>query len=198
MRLRLLLIITAAGLLAWAAPGRAQTAVTAPGVRVITEPDAPGGPRVFVKVPGVRVNVGDPPPPVVVTQPPPVVVTPYPPPPPPPVVVTPYPPPAVVVPQPPPPVVVQPPPPPAVVVTPAPAVRAVTLEEFARTFRPAPGTWQVTLIHPRTGAALPVTFTLPPGVPRVIVGPRAVEFDYGRSRVVIAVTITGGFRVRTI
>jgi hypothetical protein len=83
-------------------------------------------------------------------------------------------------------------------VAPPPAPPAQTLQEFARTFRPAPGTWQVTLVHPRTGAPVTANFTLPAGTPRVIVGPRAVEFDYGRVSVVIAFTINGGIRVRTI
>jgi hypothetical protein len=181
MRLRSLGVLTVAGLLAWATPGWAQSVIAAPFVRVFSDPDAPGGPRVYVRAPLVRVNVGDPPPPVVVAPlPPPVFVAP---PPPPPVIIAP--------PTPPPPLVVQPAPAP-----PVPVVRPMTLEEFARTFRPAPGTYQVTLLHPRTGEPLTTTFTLPPGVPRVTVGLRFVEFDYGQTRVSIVFPLVGGIRVR--
>jgi hypothetical protein len=177
MQFRSLGVVAVAGLLAWAMPGQAQSVICAPFVRVFSDPDAPGGPRVSVRAPLVRINVGDPPPVVVVPPPPPVVVAP---PPPPPVVV-----------QPPPPVVVQPPPP-----VPAPAPQALTLQEFARTFRPAAGTYQVTLLHPRTGQPLTTTFTLPPGTPRVTVGLRFIEFDYGRTRVSIVFPLGGGIRVR--
>ncbi len=185
MRVRLGLLVSAVGLLGWAAPGRAQTAISAPFVNVVTDPNAPGGPRVAVRAPLVRVQVGDPPPVLVA--------------PPPPAVVYPYPAPVVVAPLPPAPIPVQPVAPAMVAVRAnPPGAPALTLAEFAQTFRAAPGTWQATFKHPRTGLAVTATFTLPPGTPRVIVGPRALEFDYGRVSVVIAFTLNGGIRVRTI
>lgn len=184
MRLRLLVVGAVIGIPAWAGPAQAQSTVTAPGVRVVTDPSAPGGPRVAVKAPLVRVWVGHPPPQVVVPAYPPVILA----------TAVPQ---AVPVPPPAPPVAVPPPPPP-VPVTPVPEGRPQTLREFASTFRPAPGTWQATLLHPRTGAPVTVTFTLPAGTPRVIVGPRALEFDYGRTSVVIVFTVNGGARVRTL
>lgn len=62
---------------------------------------------------------------------------------------------------------------------------AMTLEEFARCFRPTPGTHHVCLIHPVTCRPVEVCFTLPPGCPRVRVSRREIEFDYGRREVEI-------------
>jgi hypothetical protein len=93
--------------------------------------------------------------------------------------------PAVPVPPPPPPQELLPPaqpvqvapPPPAVVVPPRPP----TLAEFAATFQPAPGTYEVVLTHPVTGNPTKVCFTLPAGsLKKIRVHRRELEFDYGR------------------
>lgn len=56
----------------------------------------------------------------------------------------------------------------------------LTLEDFARSFQPRGGAFDVTLINPITGQPTPVHFALPDGPPRrVIVRRREVEFDYG-------------------
>jgi len=39
----------------------------------------------------------------------------------------------------------------------------MTLTEFASSFQPAPGAYEVLLVHPRSGYAVPVCFTLPDG-----------------------------------
>jgi hypothetical protein len=177
---RRLCVLALAGLVAWAGPGWAQVNVRAPGVRVaVDDPPGPGPSNVYVRVPFIGVVVGSPPPP------PPVVVTP------PPVVVQPVPPPAVVVQPAPPPVVVQPAPQPAL-------LQPLTPAQFAQVFRPAAGTYEAILVHPLTKVPVRVSFTLPPGTPRVTAGPRFVEFDYGHTRVIISFVIGGGVRVRTV
>jgi len=67
-------------------------------------------------------------------------------------------------------------PPPVVVAKP------LTLDEFAASFKPAPGTYQALLINPLTKNAVKATFTLPAGNPIIRVFPRRLEFDYGRRR----------------
>jgi hypothetical protein len=137
-----------------------------------------GQAQVDVRVPFVRVTVNPDPPPVVVAPPPPapVVVVP----PPGPVFVTPAPAPAVV------------PPAPAVV------TRPQTPAEFAATFRPAAGSYSTVLLHPWTNAPVNVTFTLPPGAPRVSATRRDILFDYGPRRVHIVFGVAGGVRVRYV
>jgi hypothetical protein len=71
----------------------------------------------------------------------------------------------------------------------------LTPQEFAQTFHPSAGTHEAVLIHPRTGAAVRVAFTLPPGTPRVFANQRLIEFDYGRTRVTLVFTIFGTVRV---
>jgi hypothetical protein len=74
-----------------------------------------------------------------------------------------------------------------------PIVRPMSLGEFAANFQPAPGTYEVLLLHPKTGCPVSVTFTLPCGCPRrVVVTRREVVFDYGREKVVIRFPILGG------
>src|ERR1700730_8528593 len=59
------------------------------------------------------------------------------------------------------------------------AIRAMTLTEFANTFQPRGGNYEVLLINPVTKAAASVRFVLPEGTPRrVIVDPQGVEFVY--------------------
>jgi hypothetical protein len=170
-----------AGLIALAADTgvvSAQVYVRAPFVRVQT------GPGVFVQAPFVNIAV---PPlaPVYVVPPPSIYV-----PPPPPIVaprveILPQPQPVVAPPpaplqDPPPglgPVAPTPPPPPPV---PAAPVQAMTLDQFASTFKARAGSFDVDLINPITKQATKVHFTLPAGTPkRVIVNRDEVEFRYG-------------------
>jgi hypothetical protein len=203
MRYTRVAVVVSLSLLGMSLAAPAQTVVVAPLVRVFSDPDAPGGPRVYVRAPLVRVLVGNPPP-VVVVPPPPIEVVPAPvvpapaPTAPTPAPLVPGPTPLVPVPTPPPgtPSPAAPLPPPGVAPAPGAAPAALTLQEFARTFRPAPGTYQVTLLHPRTGQPLTITFTLPAGTPQVYVGQRFLEFDYGSSRVTIVFPLGGGVRVR--
>jgi hypothetical protein len=59
----------------------------------------------------------------------------------------------------------------------------MTHREFADTFKPAPGTYDVVLLHPVTNKPVQVTFTLPPGVVyNVRTFPRQINFDYGHRR----------------
>jgi hypothetical protein len=110
------------------------------------------------------------------------------------------PPPVPLLPAPEPPGAVGPPPkalPPAlppVVVTPAPPM---THQEFARIFKPMPGTYEVVLVHPGTRRPVPVSFTLPDGHPRVKVHRRELVFDYGRRHQVTVRFAVGG-RVRVV
>jgi hypothetical protein len=58
--------------------------------------------------------------------------------------------------------------------------KAMSLDEFAKTFQPRGGVHEVTLINPLTQAPTPVRFLLPEGMPRgVMVDPQGVEFRYG-------------------
>ncbi len=77
----------------------------------------------------------------------------------------------------------QPLPPPAPLVRPAPV--ALTLEQFGKWFQPVPGHHRVWLVHPKTCQPVEVCFTLPPGCPRVEIGRRKIEFDYGKREVEI-------------
>jgi hypothetical protein len=87
---------------------------------------------------------------------------------------------------------VQPPPPQPV----SPAVPAVSIAEFARTFKPAPGTYDVCLIHPRNKCPVKFSFTLPEGSPRKVkVYPRQLVFDYGKHWVKIRFALRGKVRV---
>jgi hypothetical protein len=56
----------------------------------------------------------------------------------------------------------------------------MTHREFAATFRPAPGNYEVMLLHPCTHRPVKVCFTLPPGrIKEVDADPREIRFDYG-------------------
>ena len=58
--------------------------------------------------------------------------------------------------------------------------RGLTLSQFANSFQPKAGNYEVALINPVTGVATPVRFTLPEGTHRrVNVFRRELEFDYG-------------------
>ncbi len=97
-----------------------------------------------------------------------------------------------------PPVVLQPP---RVIVNEAPpqavvATRAPTLDEFAKSFKPQPGKYEVVIQHPVTCEPVKVCFTLPEGCPRKVhVYPREIDFDYGRTDVSIRFIRDGRVRV---
>jgi hypothetical protein len=74
--------------------------------------------------------------------------------------------------------------------------RAQTLAEFATTFQPKPGNYEVELLHPGTGQPVKVAFTLPDGTPsKVHLRRRALVFDYGRRSVGIHFLLGGRVRV---
>ena len=75
--------------------------------------------------------------------------------------------------------------------------RPFLLCEFAQVFKPAPGNYDVLMIHPVTGCPIRVCFTLPPGCPRVCVGKRTLDFDYGCCSVTIRFTLLCG-KVRVL
>jgi hypothetical protein len=59
-------------------------------------------------------------------------------------------------------------------------VRYMTHREFAATFRPVPGNYEVTLLHPYTHRPVMVRFTLPPGRIKEVDADRSeIRFDYG-------------------
>ena len=84
--------------------------------------------------------------------------------------------------------------PPIVVVPPRPA--AVSVEEFARCFRPSAGRHEIWVIHPYTRRPVEVCFTLPHGRPDVDFTRRHVEFDYGRKEVDIRFLANGSVDVQ--
>jgi hypothetical protein len=147
---------------------------------------------VFVRVPFVRVYVGDAPGSVVVSPP---FIRPI-------VVDRPAPPPQPIIigrPVDVPPVTTQdrvivPEPRPAA--TPVVANRAPTLDEFAKTFKPAPGKYEVVIQHPVTCEPVTVCFMLPEGSPKKVrVHPRQIDFDYGKTDVTIRFIRDGRVRV---
>lgn len=84
------------------------------------------------------------------------------------------------------------PPAPTPVPVPAPsAVRAFTHQEFAAAFQPAPGNYEVFLVHPGSKCPVLVRFCLPPGCPKVCVHRRELVFDYGKHEVIIRFRICG-------
>lgn len=84
---------------------------------------------------------------------------------------------------PPPQVVLPPPPPPPPALIP---VRPLTLSEFAASFKPLPGTYEVLLIHPKTCCPVKVCFTLPPGCLRKMrVTGHKIVFEYKCQRDVV-------------
>ena len=73
--------------------------------------------------------------------------------------------------------------------------RALTIDEFVRTFQPTAGRYQVALLHPRTNSPVTVAFTLPEGTPRVRLSNRELAFDYGRQEVDIRFLLGGRIEV---
>jgi hypothetical protein len=68
---------------------------------------------------------------------------------------------------------------------PSKAVKVPTLEQFASTFQPKPGNYEVTILNPVTKQPETVRFSLPEGSPRrVQVRRTEIEFDYGIRRFV--------------
>jgi hypothetical protein len=79
---------------------------------------------------------------------------------------------------------------------PAPA-RVPTLSEFAATFQPKGGRFEVEIAHPTTGRPVRVRFTLPDGAPkRVKVHRHELDFDYPGRQVSIRFLRDGEVRVR--
>jgi hypothetical protein len=177
--MRSLLPSAVLGLLVLTPAARAQVCVQTPWVTVRVGPAG-----VFVRAPGVTVNV----PCCATPAMPPAAVGPAAPELPPPRRV-PVQPPATPAPAPP----VEPPATPP----PAPAVVVPTLAQFASTFTPQPGRYEVVLLHPATGQPVKVAFTLPPGTPRrVRLFRYRLAFDCGRHDVVLVFQRNGGVRVR--
>jgi hypothetical protein len=79
----------------------------------------------------------------------------------------------------------------------APAPMALPHGEFARSFTPAAGSYEVDLIHPYTGCPVHVCFSLPPGCPKKVRVERGeLEFDYGRTEVEIRFKKDGRVQVQ--
>ncbi len=154
----------------------AQVVVRAPFVRVET-----GGPGTYVRAPFVNLFVPNAPPPVVfgppLYGPPPVMVNP-------PIMVTPR-----LAPQPLPPGEPNDPTEPPVdpkFAPPAPnrVPNAPTLTEFAKTFKPKAGHYEVTMTNPVNRQAETVRFSLPGEPQRVSTGDNHILFVYGPRRFV--------------
>lgn len=67
-----------------------------------------------------------------------------------------------------------------------PGGRVPTIQEFAASFKAAPGNYEVVVMHPYTNCPVKVCFNLPQGCPKVCVKGvlrRCVEFDYGKCEV---------------
>lgn len=88
-------------------------------------------------------------------------------------------------------------PPPTPVPNPAPAVvPAITVEQFAQSFKPQGGKYEVVLVHPKSGCPVKVCFELPPGCPsKVRCTKHVLEYDYGRASVRIRFYHDGDVKV---
>jgi hypothetical protein len=82
-----------------------------------------------------------------------------------------------------------------IVAPPPVAVRAPTLEEFAASFRPAPGNYEVTILHSRSCCPVTICFTLPPGCPKVCLQKHQLDFQYPCEDVRIRCRIGGKVKV---
>jgi hypothetical protein len=76
-------------------------------------------------------------------------------------------------------------------------VVAVLPRDFAKTFQPAPGNYEVTFLHPHSKQPVTVAFILPPGQPRVSYVGNVLRFDYGRQDVEIRFKLGGRVAVTT-
>jgi hypothetical protein len=75
--------------------------------------------------------------------------------------------------------------------------RVPTLSEFAATFNPKGGRYEVVIQHPATGQPVKISFSLPDGTPRrVKVHRRDLEFDYRGKEVSIRFLRGGEVRVK--
>lgn len=71
--------------------------------------------------------------------------------------------------------------PPPSVSLPAVPVRYPTHREFAASFHPAPGNYEVMMLHPYTHCPVKVCFSLPPGCIRKVAADRnELRFNYGK------------------
>ncbi len=69
--------------------------------------------------------------------------------------------------------------------TPLQPTRVLSLEEFAKTFQPRAGTYEIVLMSPVTNEPVTVNFSLPEGTPnRVTLNRNQIEFHYGVRRFV--------------
>jgi hypothetical protein len=76
-------------------------------------------------------------------------------------------------------------------------VPALTVEQFAASFVPAEGEYEVTLIHPHTCQPVTICFSLPCGCPRKTkVNRHEIEWDYGKEEVEIRFKKDGRILVR--
>jgi hypothetical protein len=90
-----------------------------------------------------------------------------------------------------------PPPPPVVPALPVVPGRVPTVAEFAATFQPVAGNYEITLQHPFTGYPVKVCLTLPPGCAKARVHHRRrLEFDYGKRGVNVVFDRRGGVQVK--
>jgi hypothetical protein len=72
-------------------------------------------------------------------------------------------------------------------------VQPVTLGDFAASFKPAPGKYEVLFVNPVTGCPTPVCFTLPAGCVKCVkVARRQITFVYGNCQVSIRFRIITG------
>ncbi len=79
---------------------------------------------------------------------------------------------------------------------PGPAIKAMTVEQFAESFKPQGGKYEVVLVHPKSGCPVKVCFELPPGCPSKVRWTKHVlEFDYGRTCVRIRFYHNGDAKV---
>lgn len=76
-----------------------------------------------------------------------------------------------------------------------PVVAVPTLAEFGATFRPHPGAYEVVLLHPYTFQPVAVRFQLPPGRPEVNVRRSEIEFEYDDSEVELRFRKDGSVQV---
>jgi hypothetical protein len=70
-------------------------------------------------------------------------------------------------------------------------VGAVAPREFAKNFKPVPGTHQVTFLHPYSNQPVTVVFVLPEGQPQVSYVGNSLLFAYGQREVEIRFKIGG-------
>lgn len=78
----------------------------------------------------------------------------------------------------------------------SPVIQAIRHGDFARSFKPAAGTYEVDFVHPYTCCPVRVCFTLPHGCPkRVSCDRNELKFDYGRCEVEIEFKRDGRVKV---